>query len=106
MVFSLNVAPDHPLYQKMLAFVYWYTSLEDEVTELDINMYKVSMLHRGDRQRTGAIMFLECIKRLVQLVPVFGDRVNRDWTIRNTMDIAQDYYINSFMDKETYQAVW
>lgn len=106
MVFSLELPSDHPLHQRMMGFVYWYTSLEGESKEPDINMFKVSNLYQQDRQRRGGIVPLQCIKRLLQLIPVFGDRLNRSWTVKNVMDLEIEYYINPFMDRESYQAVW
>jgi hypothetical protein len=62
---------------------------------------------RGDDNfRTGGIVLLSSITRLVQMVPTYGVTVNLELTAENSMDRWRYYYLNSFMDKETYQAVW
>ncbi len=30
----------------------------------------------------------------------------RNWTQQNSVELASDFYVNSFADKETYQAVY
>jgi hypothetical protein len=88
-----------------LAYVYWFHTPVGRA-ERDINMYKVQYKHREDKRRVGGVVKLSYLCRLVQLVPAYGAKVNPGLTSANSMDVWKNYYINSFMDKETYQAVW
>jgi hypothetical protein len=69
-------------------------------------MYQVEYQQTNGHLRLGGIIPLSSIRRLVQLIPVFGPRINPALTTENSMDEGQSYYINSFMEKEIYQAVW
>lgn len=105
MIFQLRVPESHPLHQIALAYVYWFTEIQ-RVPERDLNMYKVRYEREPDGLRIGAVVKLSRLSRLVQMIPVYGAQVNPDLTSENSMDVWRDYYLNSFMDKETYQSVW
>ena len=105
MIFRLHLPPNHPLFDVPLAYVYWFSD-PLPMAELDINMYKVQYLRGGNNYRTGGIIFLRNISRLIQLVPFFSPNINPDLSVDNSMDVWRHYHVNSFMDKETYQAVW
>jgi hypothetical protein len=68
-------------------------------------MFVVSRLEE-DGVRNGTIIPIASIARFIQLVPKFGSITAPELTAQNSMDICRDYYINSFADKEIYQAVW
>jgi hypothetical protein len=104
-VFQLNVIKEHPLYKVPLAYVLRF-SKPKPAAEPDINMYKVEAIRDADGRRYGKVVALKSIARLIQLIPVYGAHVNPGLTAENSMDVWKFYYINSFMDKETYQAVW
>ncbi|KAG8824504.1 hypothetical protein FRC17_009084 [Serendipita sp. 399] len=105
LIFTLRLPPTHPLHGTPLAYVYWFSDPSSR-PERNINMYQVRYLRGDDRRRIGGIIPLNSICRLLQLVPKYGSCVNPELTKENSMDVWKDYYINSFMDKETYQAVW
>jgi hypothetical protein len=86
------------------AYVQWF-SPPKRTPERDINMYMVSRMDE-DGERRGAIIPMSTIARFVQLIPKFGSNALAELTAQNSMDICRDYYINSFADKEIYQAVW
>jgi hypothetical protein len=69
-------------------------------------MYKVQYLRQADNQRIGGIVKLSDLCRLIQLIPAYGAKVNTELSSTNSMDVWKSYYVNSFMDKETYQSVW
>jgi hypothetical protein len=69
-------------------------------------MYKVQYLRQMDNQRIGGIVKLSYLCRLIQLIPAYGPKVNTELSSANSMDVWKSYYVNSFMDKETYQSVW
>ena len=69
-------------------------------------MYKLQYRRREDNSRIGGIILLGSICRLIQMIPTFGADVNPQLSVDNSADVCKSYYVNSFMDKETYQAVW
>lgn len=105
MIFRLQVPALHPLHDVPLAFVYWFSDPQPRA-EPDIQMYKVNFIRKQDVHRQGGIILLSRVHRLIQLIPLFGARANPLLSVHNSMDTAKNYYLNSFMDKETYQAVW
>jgi hypothetical protein len=70
-------------------------------------MYRVERMMLGDNPK-GDIIALDSISRFVQLVPRFGRKVAGEARLDTytSMDICKYFYINSFADKETYQAVY
>jgi hypothetical protein len=105
LVFQPNLPILHPWHGTPLACVYWFSKVPVS-PERNINMYKVRYLHDDENRRVCGIVPLSSICRLLQLVPIFGPRMNPQLNASNSMDVWSSYYINSFMDKETYQAVW
>jgi hypothetical protein len=69
-------------------------------------MYLVSRVERAGSVRRGSVIALDTISRFVHLVPKFGAVVSDQLTSENSMDICRDYWVNSFADKEIYQAIW
>ena len=46
------------------------------------------------------------IRQSIQLISVFGQKVNRDWTSETVLDLCENFYINNFGDLRTYQSVY
>jgi hypothetical protein len=95
----------HPLFGTTLAYVYWFSDLAP-AAEKDILMYRVRPKKGEDNHREGEVIELQAIHRLVQLIPIHGSVINPDLSSENCIDRWHQFYINSFMDKETYQAVY
>jgi hypothetical protein len=91
-------------HEECFAYVQWFTTPR-RTTEQPIDMYVVSRLEE-DGVRNSAIIPIASIARFIQLVPKFGSIAAPELMAHNSMDICRDYYINSFADKEIYQAVW
>jgi Plavaka transposase len=105
LIFKPRLPIHHPLHDLPMAYVYWFSKPSPRA-ERDINMYKLQYLRGAGNARIGGIVVLSSISRLIQMVPVYGPQVNPQLSSDNSMDLCQSYYVNSFMDKETYQAVW
>lgn len=60
-----------------------------------------------DGKRHGEILELSNVARQIQLIPKYGARICSTITSDNSLeDDAGRYFINSFWDKEVFQAVW
>jgi hypothetical protein len=90
-------------YSKPLAYVQWFSV---PVKEAHIEMFRVARHTRSDQRRVGAIIEQSSIIRFIQLVPSFGTSVPLEMTRENSMETQKYYWINSFADKEIYQAIW
>jgi hypothetical protein len=69
-------------------------------------MYAVKRLEANDGSPRGAVIDLQSIARFVQLIPRFRGLVNPRMTENNVMNSNSIFLVNSFLDKETYQAVY
>jgi hypothetical protein len=89
----------------MMAYVQWFS--KPQAPEEVINMYRVQRSFR-DGKPDGDIILVDSISRFVQLIPRFGPTIGKKTllTAQNSMDMCKDYYVNSFADKEIYQAVY
>jgi len=107
MIFSLQAAAKSTeLHQKLLAYVQWFSKPQRQA-EGGINMYRVERVMAG-RHPKGDIIALDSVWRPVQLIPHFGQRVMGEERLNmfTSMEICRYFYINSFADKETYQAIY
>lgn len=104
LVFRLQFASRHPMHLVPLAYVQWF-SKPRRVAEQDIDMYEVKRL-RDDGRHCGSVVKLSSIARLVQLIPRFGASVPPEMNVHNSTELCKVFYVNSFMDKEVYRAVY
>ncbi|KAG8865445.1 hypothetical protein FRC20_009827 [Serendipita sp. 405] len=105
LIFKISLHdPLGSMHNMFLAYVQYF-SQPKQTPDKNINMYTVS---REDRRgiRAGVVVPLDSIVRFVQLVPKFGATIHPNLTAENSADVCRDFYINSFADKEIYQAVW
>ncbi|KAH8979549.1 hypothetical protein EDB86DRAFT_2814501, partial [Lactarius hatsudake] len=56
----------------------------------------------GERMRMGDITPIIDIARAVDIVPVYGARMDPRIMAENSLDIPTDFYLNDFSDKEIY----
>ena len=76
------------------------------VTDDDIEMFRVVR----DKERNGTkrwkVVDLKEIWRPIELIPKFPKKCPSSWTSENSVEICDEFYVNCFADKETYQSVW
>lgn len=75
-------------------------------TEESLKMFQVVRSLRSDGTRKGEIIKLTDIWRPVQLIPKFGKICPDEWTCETAVELAKAYFVNCFLDKETYQTVY
>jgi hypothetical protein len=88
-----------------LAYVHWFSKLLP-CAEKNILMYSVKRLHDNDGNPKAGIIELASVARFIQLVPRFTAKVPPEVTYQTLSDICKWYLVNSFTDKEIYQAVY
>ena len=75
-------------------------------TDAGTNMYRLKRDLRHDKTRKGLVVPLTRIWRPVELIPVFGQRCNVEWTCDTAVEESPEFYLNSFPDKATYAMVY
>ena len=72
-------------------------------------LYKVSKeeySRGGVRQPLGMVMELTSIAWAIHLILHYGHTIHKCLNSKNSLDLCQTFWVNSFLDKETYQAVY
>lgn len=57
-------------------------------------------------KRQGLIVKLTDIWRPVELIPIFGRRCPAEWTAGSAVELAGEFYVNPFSEKEAYQSTY
>ncbi len=77
---------------------HWLRHVADE----NIDMFRVRRLLDVDKSRSARLVKLTDIWRPIELIPLFGKRCPSHWNSWNSVELADEFYVNSFTDKETY----
>ncbi|PVF91686.1 hypothetical protein CPB86DRAFT_719004, partial [Serendipita vermifera] len=101
--FRARLTAQHPLHMKPLVYVQWFSA--PQLVE-PLHMFRVERLFSPQRQPLGCIVELTSIARFIQLIPEFGPVASHSFTANNSMNACARFFINSFADKEIYQAIW
>jgi hypothetical protein len=88
-----------------LMYVHWFERPRPRA-EKDINMYKIKKRRTSSNRTLSSVMVLSAAYRFVQLVPDFGPVMDPQLNATTSSTRCLYYWINSFTDKEIYQAVW
>jgi hypothetical protein len=95
----------HPMHDLPLMYVQWFERPRRS-PEKGINMFKISKQLTTRNRRLGSVLTLSAARRFVQLIPDFGPNVGTEITATTSASTCLSYWLNSFADKEIYQAVW
>jgi hypothetical protein len=107
LIFQLEVDQKHPLFNRPLAYVHLFTLTSTACP--NSQLYKVSKEECGtgrNRRPLGVVVELTSIARAIHLIPHYGSAVHERLNSQNSLDLCQTFWVNSFLDKETYQAVY
>lgn len=79
----------------------------DHVPDDNIEMFRlIRDIKPADGSRRGRIIRLVDIWRPIDVIPSFGEECPEEWNRDNAVELATEFYVNSFADKETYQSVY
>ncbi|KLO04383.1 hypothetical protein SCHPADRAFT_836422 [Schizopora paradoxa] len=78
----------------------------DHVPDDNIEMFRFVRDLRPDGSRRGRVVQLLDIWRPIDVIPKFEEQCPEEWTRDNSVELATEFYANSFADKETYQSVY
>lgn len=72
--------------------------------------HQVRPRFHGDRklggQRYGMVIRVEDIVRSCQLIPRFKGAVNRMWTTDNILDLCLEFYVNNYLDRDSFYMLY
>ncbi len=79
---------------------------KQKLIDKSIQMLRVRHCYARDQRREYLIVRLMDIWRPIELVPLFGGKCPRHWDSSNAVELAKEFYVNSFFSKEVYQSVY
>lgn len=59
-----------------------------------------------DGSRSGRVINLKHIWRPIDLVPVFGNEYNEEWSFSTSIDDAEEFFVNFYCDKNTFKHMY
>lgn len=57
-------------------------------------------------RRKGFVLPVDDIVRSCQLIPKFSGPVNRLWTTDNILDICLNFYVNNYLDRDSFYMLY
>ncbi|KAG1802822.1 uncharacterized protein HD556DRAFT_1489651 [Suillus plorans] len=97
------------LYVEFFNFSHSLVSTFDElriVTPAPVtDMFLVHHRVRSNNTALGDIVPLESVRQIIQLIPKFGREVSASMNCDNSLQLAREFYVNNFADKETFHAI-
>jgi hypothetical protein len=74
-----------------------------------VGMYRVRRIYHQDGTgrifRPGSVIPLTAVTCAIELIPVFGSKLDRTITAANSMEVCDEYYLNMFSDKEVFHTM-
>lgn len=87
------------IYSQALAYIEWFTPLREP--DRSSGLHRLLCLTRRLHQNTAVIHVNE-IAHPCHLILRMGQAVDRGWTSANVYESASDFYLNSFIDLDTF----
>ncbi|KAG1883457.1 hypothetical protein F4604DRAFT_1677774 [Suillus subluteus] len=69
------------------------------------DMFSVQCCIRSNRDPSGDIVPLSSVHQVIELIPKFGREVPLSMNCNNNLQLACEFYVNNFADKETFHAI-
>ncbi|KAN0084522.1 hypothetical protein V8E55_008026, partial [Tylopilus felleus] len=85
-----------------LAYVEWFTPFR--YMDPNMQLYQFSRSVRQGR-RLASVIDIEKISRSCHLFPNFGPVVPREWKSSHVLDSAPSFFVNPFVDRNTYMTL-
>ncbi|KAI1782635.1 hypothetical protein LXA43DRAFT_977455 [Ganoderma leucocontextum] len=91
-------------YPRHLAYVEWFTKFT--TPDPDHGMYKISRALTRDKERHASIIPIDSLERSCHLFPDFGPAAPRNWTSSTVLDECKTFFVNPFVDRNTYKLLY
>ncbi|KAG2141516.1 hypothetical protein BD769DRAFT_1349437 [Suillus cothurnatus] len=86
-------------YSRALAYIEWFTPFKEP--DPFSGLLQVSRSTRR-LHRNAAVIHVDEILRPCHLIPRMGQSINPGWTSANAYELATDFYLNTFIDLDTF----
>ncbi|KAG1818055.1 uncharacterized protein BJ212DRAFT_1446545 [Suillus subaureus] len=98
-IFTLPCQFQVGMYSQALAYIKWFMPLQEPDPSSGLCQVSCSthQLHRN-----AAVIYIDEIVHLCHLIPKMGPSVDPGWTSANAYEMANDFYLNTFIDLETF----
>ncbi|KAG2146426.1 uncharacterized protein EDB93DRAFT_1240884 [Suillus bovinus] len=99
----------HYLKDSPLLYVQYFQITATPTEDASAGMYRVKRIYHQDRTgrifRPGGIIPLTAVTCAVELIPMYGSKMDRTINATNAMEICDEYYLNTFSDKEVFNTM-
>ncbi|KII84503.1 hypothetical protein PLICRDRAFT_117735 [Plicaturopsis crispa FD-325 SS-3] len=79
--------------------------------EPNVDMYllqrhcRSTALPSGEKVRMGEVIPIQAVTQPVELVPVYGQKLDSQWTSNTSLELPTNFYLNNFDDKDFYHRI-
>ena len=87
-----------------LAYVEWFTPFESNTTTSHL-LYDIERAMDDAGKPIASIIPLDNISRSIHLFPHFDFPVSRDWASETVLDNCNEFYVNSFTDRQSFHTI-
>ncbi|KAG2116454.1 uncharacterized protein F5147DRAFT_743089 [Suillus discolor] len=99
----------HYLKDSPLLYVQYFQITATPTEDASAGMYRVKRIYHQDGTgrifRPGSIIPLTAVTCAVELIPMYGSKMDRMINATNAMEICDEYYLNTFSDKEVFNTM-
>lgn len=89
----------------LCALVHWFRTLENEPDE-DTGMWKIEPIFNADSKPRATIVAVKDLVRAAHILPVFDSTfAERNLTFDQTLDKFKLFYVNKFVDHDSFSLV-
>lgn len=91
--------------KRVVAYVDWFTRFTGQPNES--KMYRIGKAYQtGTMKRDSAVVNITSIRRPCHLIPAFGGRIPNEWRSWNVLELADTFFVSSFIDQDMYQRMY
>ncbi|EGO27165.1 hypothetical protein SERLADRAFT_406355 [Serpula lacrymans var. lacrymans S7.9] len=101
----------HPALNQPIAYIQLFKVVSSPAQQPDVDMFVVKRAFHsepslnGDTQRLGGFIPLTLITQAIELIPVYGERMDRTINAMNSLEVPLYFYVNNSSDKEVYRSM-
>ncbi|KAG2124381.1 hypothetical protein DEU56DRAFT_873315 [Suillus clintonianus] len=92
-----------------LLYVQYFQITATPTEDMSAGMYRVKRIYHWDGTgrvfRPGSIIPLIVVTCAIELISVYGSKMDRTISAANAMEICDEYYLNTFSDKEVFNTM-
>ena len=91
-----DLPPQFGSFPHPLAYIEWFTPLRNKRPDPKVGLYQISPSTHQHRPN-AAVVSVDKIRRACHLIPKSGVEIDRTLTKDNALDIAKQFWVNSYI---------